>query len=149
MRGAFSRFIDHSLPVRIGFRDNFLVTLLRFSEFLFDFLRIKLAFLDLAPALLEHSKNWLVSEALQKECNDAEANHLRQKQLPIPAKRFGCIAQDISDASATRGNNQVHKLSLGCNIDCLPSEINERDTARRKRSPRSARWREFRARALA
>src|SRR5580765_7966396 len=149
MGGAFTCFIDHFLRVRIGLRDNFLVTLLRFSEFLFDFLRIKLAFLDLAPTLLEHSKDWFVSETLQKVCDDAEADDLRQKQFPIPAKRFGCIAQDISNASATRGNNQVHKLSLGCNIDCVPSEINERDIARRKRSPRSARWREFRARALA
>src|SRR6266480_3020812 len=111
MRGAFSRFIDHFLRVRIGLRDNFLVTLLRFSEFLFDFLRIKLAFLDLAPTLLEHSKNWFVSEALQKECNDAEANHLRQKQLPVPAEGFSCFAENVGDASADGGNNNVHKLN--------------------------------------
>src|SRR5678816_4333439 len=107
MRSAFSRFIDHFLRVRIGLRDNFLVTLLGFSEFLFDFLGIKLALLDLAPTLLEQSKDWFISEALQKECNNAEANNLRQKQLPVPAEGFGCIAQDISDASATRGNNQI------------------------------------------
>src|SRR5205814_6559705 len=74
---ALSRASSIILPVRIGLRDDFLVTLLRFSEFLFDFLRIKLAFLDLAPALPEHSKDRLVSEALQKECNNAEANDLR------------------------------------------------------------------------
>src|SRR5213595_1858257 len=106
MRGALSRFIDHFLCVRIGLRDNFLVTLLGFSEFLFDFLGIKLAFLDLAPTLLEHSKDWFVSEALQKECNNAEANHLRQKQLPIPAERFSCFTQDVGYASAGGGNYQ-------------------------------------------
>src|SRR5437764_14297585 len=120
MRSAFSRFIDHFLRVCIGLRHNFLVTLLSFSELLFDFLGIKLAFLDLAPALLEHSKNWFVSKALQKECNNAEANHLRQKQLPIPAEGFSCFAQNVGDASGTGGNNQVHKLSLGRSIR-LPS----------------------------
>src|SRR5213592_383301 len=122
MRSAFSRFIDHFLRVCIGLRHNFLVTLLSFSEFLFDFLGIKLAFLDLAPTLLEHSKNWFVSEALQKECNNAEADHLRQKQLPVPAEGFSCFAENVGDASAAGGNNHVHKLNLGCNIDCLPAE---------------------------
>src|SRR5215475_6391211 len=70
MRSAFSRFIDHFLPVRISLRHNFLVTLLRFSEFFFDFLGINLTLLDLAPTLLKHSKDWFVSKALQKECND-------------------------------------------------------------------------------
>src|SRR6476659_3237934 len=119
MRSALSRFIDHFLRIRIGLCDNFLVTLLSFSELLFDFLRIKLAFLDLAPALLEHSKDWFVSEALQKECNDAEANHLRQKQLPIPAEGFSCFAQNVGDASADGGNNHDQKLSRGRNIRLL------------------------------
>src|SRR5215467_10906357 len=118
MRSAFTRFINHFLPVRIRFRDNLLVTLLRFGQFLPNFLRINLAFLDLAPTLLEHSKDWFVSESLQKECNDAEANDLRQKQLPIPAKGFSCFTQDVGDASAAGGNNEVHKLSFGRNIDC-------------------------------
>src|SRR5207247_1837506 len=128
---------------------NLLVTLLRFGEFFLDFFSVKLALFDLLPTFLKNGKDLLVCEALQKECNNAELNDLRQKQLPIPAEGFSCFTQDVGYASATRCNNQVHKLSLGCNIDCLPSEINERDTARRKRSPRSARWREFRARALA
>src|SRR5436190_56314 len=150
MRSALSRFVDHFLRVRISLRDNFLVTLLSFSEFLFDFLRIELAFLDLAPALLQHSKDWLVSEALQKECNNAEADHLRQKQLPIPAESFSRLAQNISDASAARGNNRVHKLSRGRNIRiAFPVKISERDKERRRRSPQSTRWPEFRARALA
>jgi hypothetical protein len=59
---------------------------------------------------------------LQKECNNAEANDLRQKQLPIPAERIGCFAQDVGYASAAGGNNQVHKLGFGRNIDCLPGE---------------------------
>src|SRR6266550_9322443 len=137
MRRAFARFVDHLLRVDIGLRDDFLVTLLCLREFLFDFLGINLAFLDLAPTLLEHSKDWFVSEALQKICNNAEANDLRQKQLPIPAEGFCCFTQDVGDASAAGGNNQVHKLSLGCNIDCSLLKISERDTARRKRSPRS------------
>ena len=53
MGSALTRFINHPLPVGIGLSDNFLVTLLRFSEFLLDFLGINLAFLDLAPALRE------------------------------------------------------------------------------------------------
>src|SRR5207244_11934553 len=142
-----ARFVDHLLRVCIGLRNIFLVTLLRLREFLLDFFRVNLAFFDLAPTLLEYSKNWFVSETLQKVCDDAEADDLRQKQFPIPAKRFGCIAQDISDASATRGNNHVHKLSLGCNIDCLHSEINERDRARRKQRARAEGWREVCARA--
>jgi len=59
---------------------------------------------------------------LQKECNNAEANDLRQKQLPIPAERIGCFAQDVGYASAAGGNYQIHKLSFGRNIDCLPGE---------------------------
>src|SRR5207247_5944764 len=148
MRSAFARFINHFLSVGIRLCQNFLVTLFCFGQFLSNFLRVELAFFDLAPALFQQSKDRFVSEPLQKERNNAEANNLRQKQLPIPAEGFSCFTQDVGYASATRGNNQVHKLSLGCNIDCLPSEINERDTARRKRSLRSARWREFRARAL-
>src|SRR5438093_12919652 len=149
MRSAFARFIDHFLPVCVRLRENFLVPLLRLGEFLLDFLRIELALLDFLPALLQHCKDRFVSEALQKVCNDAEANDLRQKQLPIPAERFSCFAQDVGYASAAGGNYQVHKLKFARNINCFPSEINERDTARRKRSPQSARWREFRARALA
>src|SRR6266508_1212565 len=149
MRGAFARFIDHFLTIRVRLCQNLLVTLLRFSELLSDFFRVELAFFNLAASLLEHRKDWLVSEALQKERNNAEANDLRQKQLPIPAEGFSCFAQDVGHASATGGNYQVHKLGFGRNIDCLPVKISERDTARRKRSPRSTRWREFRARALA
>src|SRR5262249_29652368 len=120
---AFTGFINHPLSVRMRLCDYFLVPFLGFGEFLFDFLSINLAFLDRAPALLEHSKDWFVSEALQKECNDAEANDLREKQLPIPAERFGCLLQDIGHASATGdGNYQVHKLCFGRNIHCLPVE---------------------------
>jgi hypothetical protein len=57
---------------------------------------------------------------LQKIRNDAEANDLRQKQLPIPTEGFSCFAQNVGNASAAGGDNQVHKLSLGRNIR-LPS----------------------------
>src|SRR6266700_1279837 len=147
MRSAFARFIDHFLSVRVPLRDNFLVTLLRLGEFLLDLFRVELALFNLAASLLEHGKNRFVCESLQKECNNAEANDLRQKQLPVPAECFRCFAQDVGYASAAGGNYQVHKLGFGRNIDCLPVKINERDTARRTRSPRSTRWREFRARA--
>src|SRR5215469_6061756 len=109
MRGAFTRFIDHPLPVGIGLRHNFLVTLLRFSEFLFDFFGINLAFLNLAPTLLEHSKDWFVSEALQKVCNNAEANDLRQKQLPVPAEHLSCFARNVADAAAGGGKYRYHR----------------------------------------
>src|SRR4029077_19244248 len=128
---------------------DLLVTLLCFGQFLFDFLRVELAFFDLAPALFQQSKDRFVSESLQKERNNAEANNLRQKQLPVPAECFSCFAQDVGHASAAGGNYQAHKLGFGRNIECLPVKIKERDTARRTRSPRSTRWREFRARAPA
>src|SRR5438270_14084923 len=92
MRSAFARFIDHFLSVRVRLCQNLLVTLLCFREFLLDFFRVELALFNLAASFREHRKDWLVSEALQKECNNAEANDLRQKQLPIPAERFSCFA---------------------------------------------------------
>jgi hypothetical protein len=122
MRSAFARFIDHFLRIYIPLRDNFLVTLLCFGKLLLDFIRIDLALFNLAPALLKHCKDRFVSKALQKVCNNAEANDLRQKQLPIPAKRVGCFAKDVGYTSAAGGNYQVHKLSFGRNIDCLPDE---------------------------
>src|SRR4029077_12149868 len=149
MRGAFARFIDHFLSVCVRLCQNLLVTLLCFGEFLLDFFCVELALFDLAPALFQQGKDRFVCESLQKKCNNTEANDLRQKQLPIPAERVSCFAEDVGHASATGGNYQVHKLGFGRNIDCLPVKISERDTARKKRSPRSTRWREFRARALA
>src|SRR5439155_833852 len=101
---------------------NFLVTLFCFGELFFDFLRIELALLDLAPPLFQQCKDRFVSESLQKERNNAEANNLRQKQLPVPAECFSCFAQDVGHASAAGGNYQVHKLGFGRNIDCLPGE---------------------------
>src|SRR5215470_390457 len=110
MRSAFARFINHFLRVRVGLRDDFLITLLCLRELLFDFFRVYLALFDLAPALLQNCKDRFVSEALQKERDNAEANDLRQKQFPIPAERFSCLAQDVTYASAASGNYQVHKL---------------------------------------
>src|SRR5215217_7533543 len=110
MRSAVARFIDHSLRVLVCLGQNLLVTLLRFGKFIFDFFGIKLALFNLSPTFLKNRKDRLVCEALQKECNNAEANHLRQKQLPIPAERFSCFTQDVSYASGSGGNYQVHKL---------------------------------------
>src|SRR5438874_6221849 len=122
MRSAFARFIDHFLSVRVRLRQNLLITLLRFGELLLDFFSVKLALFDLAPTFLKNGKDRLVCEALQKERNDAETNHLRDKQLPIPAERFSCFTQDVGYGSDAGGNYQVHKLSFGRNIDCLPGE---------------------------
>src|SRR6266513_3562969 len=149
MSSAFAGLVNHFLRICVRLCHNLLVTLLGFSKLFSNFLSIELAFFNLSPALLKHGKDRFVCESLQKKCNNAEANDLRQKQLPIPAECFSCFAQDVGYASAAGGNYQVHKLSFGRNIDCLPGEISERDTARRIRSPRSTRWREFRARAPA
>src|SRR4030095_8450866 len=108
---------------RVPLCHNLLVTLFCFGEFLLNFFRIELALFNLAAPLLEHRKDWLVSEALQKVCNNAEANDLRQKQFPIPAKRIGCFAQDVGYASAGGGNDQIHKLSFGRNMECFPVKI--------------------------
>src|SRR5213592_2349657 len=122
MRSAFTRLVDHFLRIRVGLSENFLIALLRFGKLSFYFLRIELALLDLAATLLQDCEDRFICESLQKECNNAEANDLRQKQLPIPSERFSCFAQDVGYASAARGNYQVHKLNFGRNIDCLPSE---------------------------
>src|SRR4026207_718429 len=71
MRGAFARFIDHFLSVRVRLCQNLLITFLRFREFLLDFFRVELAFFDLAAALLEHCADWLVSEGAAKGSNQA------------------------------------------------------------------------------
>ena len=76
MRAAFASFVDHLLCLGVCFGQNFRIARLRFGQLFFDFLRIELAFLDRAPALLQHSKNWLVGEALQQERYDTKANHL-------------------------------------------------------------------------
>src|SRR5207237_9141441 len=123
MRSAFARFIDHFLSVRVRLRQNLLVTLLRLGELFLDFFSVKLALFDLPPTFLKNGKDWLVREALQKECNNAEANDLRQKQLPIPAERFSCFAQNVGYASAAGGNYHIHTLAFGRNIDCITSEI--------------------------
>src|SRR5438046_10004050 len=81
MRSALASFIDHFLPVRVRLRENFLVPLLGLGKFLLDSFRIELALLDFPPALLQHCKDRFVSEALQKVCNDADTNHLVQKQV--------------------------------------------------------------------
>src|SRR3982751_6518067 len=140
MRSAVARFIDHSLRVLVCLGQNLLVTLLRFGEFIFDFFGVKLALFNLSPTFLKNGKDRLLcealqkgcnnaeanhprekklhipTEALQKECNNAEANHLREKQLPIPAERFSCFTQDVSYASGSGGNYQVHNLGGGRNI---------------------------------
>src|SRR5439155_4097953 len=122
MRSAFARFIDHFLSVRIRLRQNFMITFLRFSEFFPDFFRVDLALFNLAAPLLEHGEDRFICESLQKECNNAEANDLRQKQLPIPSERFSCFTQNVGYSSATGSNYQVHKLIFWRNIDCLPDE---------------------------
>src|SRR4030095_10726188 len=112
MRSAFARLINHFLSVCIRFCQNFLVTLLRFGQFLLDLFGVDLALFDLAPALFKKSKDRFVSEPLQKERNNAEANDLRQKQLPVPAEHMSCFTHNVADASAGGGKYRYHKIKL-------------------------------------
>src|SRR5437773_8257714 len=84
MRSAFARFIDHFLSVRVRFRQNLLVTLLRFGELFLDFFSVKLALFDLPPTFLKNGKNRLVCESLQKECNkDRKSTRLNSSHITI------------------------------------------------------------------
>ena len=74
-------------------------------------------------ALLEERRSkieegQLNAEKIRKEL--AEADDLRQKQLPIPAEGVGCFAQDIGNASGGGGNYHIHNLNFGRKTDCLP-----------------------------
>src|SRR4030095_167501 len=153
MGGAFPRFINHFLPVRVGSRENFLVTLLGFGEFLLYFFRVDLALFDLSPALFQQSKDRFVSEALQKERNNAEPNDLRQKQLPVPAEHFSCLTHNVADASAGGGKYRYHKINsfMRSGEFARPQQTICWATGRGRRTrwPRLTRWREFRARAPA
>src|ERR1700730_7525194 len=111
MRGALASFVDHPLRVRVGLRENFLVTLLRFGELFFNFLRIELALLDLAPALLKYRKDWSVGEAPQNQRHDYKANYLRKEQPRIPAEGLGCIVQRLTKTTGRSGNDQIHNLT--------------------------------------
>src|SRR4029453_4870118 len=109
MRSAVTRFVDHFLSVCVSLRDDLLVTLLRFGELLLDFFRVDLAFFDLAPPLLEHRKDWLVSEAPEKQCPDHKAKPLRKEQLPGPAECFGCLVQRfIKTTRCGGGDDHIH-----------------------------------------
>src|ERR1700746_832240 len=113
MRSAFTRFINHFLPVRIRFRDNLLVTLLRFGQFLPNFVRVDLALFDLALTLFQQGKDRFVSESCQKERNTAESKDLHKKKLPIPAEVVSRFAQDVGYASAAGGKYRYyHKIKL-------------------------------------
>src|SRR5262249_21985256 len=153
MRSAFARLIDHFLPVCIRFCQNFLVTRLRFGQFFLDLFGVDLALFDLASALFQKSKDRFVSEPLQKERNNAEANDLRQNQLPVPAEHISCFTHNVADASAGGSKYRYHKIKLVHAQANLPARNKTiywaKGRARRTRSPRLTRWREFRARALA
>src|SRR4029077_5972228 len=112
MSSAFTRFVDHLLPVGVGFRENFLVPLLGFREFLLYFFRIDLALFDLAATLLEQSKDRLVRETLQKEHNKAETHDPREKKIPVPAEPFSCFPHNVADASVGGGKYRYHKVKL-------------------------------------
>src|SRR5262249_17190722 len=112
MRTTFTGFINHPLSVRIRLCDYFLVPFLGFGEFLFDFLGINLALLDRAPALFEHGKDWFVRKGWQKVCKNAEANDLRQKQLPVPAEHLSCFTHNVADAAAGGGKYRYHRIKL-------------------------------------
>ena len=79
MRAALPRLVDHSLRVGVGFADDFLITLLRFSEFFPDFLGVELAFLNLSTAIFQDGEDRLVGELAQQNRNDRKTDHLREK----------------------------------------------------------------------
>src|SRR5207248_6782326 len=114
MRRALARVINH--PLRIGIRlgHNFLITLLRFREFFANLLGIELSLFNLSPAIFENSENRLVGKAAQQERNDAKADHLREKELPIPAESFGRIAKHLAKTlgSSRSGDDDIHKMKL-------------------------------------
>jgi len=83
---AFARFVDHLLRLRVRLRQNFSVTLFRFGELLLDLLGVQLRFGDPLATLFEHGQDRLVSETLQDQRHDDEADDLRQEQLWFPSK---------------------------------------------------------------
>src|SRR4030095_8980785 len=96
MRSAFARLINHFLSVGIRLCQNFLITLLCLGELLFDFFRVDLALFDLAPAFLQHRKDWLVGKAPPESRHNRKTNHLCKEQLPGPTECFGRIVQRFS-----------------------------------------------------
>src|SRR5205807_9990330 len=112
MRTALARFVDHPLRIGIRLRHNFLITLLCLSEFLSDFLRVKLAFFDLSPPIFEHGQDRFVSELAKQNHDDAKANNLGQKKLPLPAERIGGIAQRLGKTSRSSSDHRIHKIKL-------------------------------------
>src|SRR5262249_48408798 len=119
MRGAVARLVYHLLRIGIPFGDNLLIAFFRFGELLAYLLRVQLTFFNFSPSLFEHGKDRPVSESTQKERDDAEADHLRKKELPIPAEGLSRFAYNVGRASAG-GNYHIHNLNLGRNTDCLP-----------------------------
>src|SRR5262249_60867128 len=99
MSCALTRFVDHFLGVGIALRHDLLITLLRVGELLSNLLGVQLSFFNFSPSILENGEDRFLSEAAQKKCDDAKADHLREKQFPIPAKRVGGLGQDVGSAS--------------------------------------------------
>src|ERR1700730_1346577 len=119
MRCAFARFIDHFLRVSVRLRNNLLVTLLRFGQFFPDLLGIELALFNLSPPIFKNGEDRLVSEPTQQKCDNAEANDLRQEELPIPAECLGGSAQHVSHAAAGSRDYQSHRLNFERKLSCL------------------------------
>src|SRR5437870_4741838 len=105
---------------------------------------------NLLPALLEHTKDWLVGKALQQIGDDNEANYLREKELGIPAKGFSCLPHSV--AEICRQEYRIHKLKCpaGANAStCNLLSLSGPGKGRRRRSLPSMRSRELRARERA
>src|SRR5947209_2231760 len=126
MGGALSRLINHPLSIGVCFRNDFLITFLRFREFLPDFFGVELPFLDFAPPIFQDGNDWLVSEPPEEKGNDREADHLREKEPRIPAEGFGGITEHLTEASRCRSgnhcrhNDKIHALRLSA---CSPRMI--------------------------
>src|SRR5437667_326203 len=131
MRSALASFVDHFLRVRVGLRENFLVTLFCFGELFFDFLRIELALLDLAPPLLQYRKDWFVGEAPQKQRHDHKASHLRQEQPRIPAESLGRIMQRFTETTRRSSDDYIHNSSAKALLLASTGEYSVREKEQR------------------
>src|SRR5207244_3940892 len=111
MRCALTRLVNHLLRVSVRFSNNFLIPLLGLRELFPDLLRVELTFFNFPTPIFKHGEDRLVGKAAQQERNDAKADHLREKELPIPAESLGRIANHIAKTlgSSRSGDDDIHK----------------------------------------
>ena len=69
-----------------------------FSQLLFDFFSIDLAFFDPSPAFFQDPQDRLIGEAPQQKRDDGKADHLREKHLRVPAKCLARLLDRVREA---------------------------------------------------